>query len=40
MRGLDIPTQRFCEFVVLAFDFEDLDCFVGGAGCEAAAVVV
>jgi hypothetical protein len=26
--------------VLVAFYFEDFDCFVGGAGCEAAAVVV
>ena len=36
----DLPFQGFCETVLVTFDFEDFDRLVGGAGCEAPAVVV
>ncbi len=35
-----VPFQCFCESVLVPIDLEDLDCFVRGAGCEAAAIVV
>jgi len=38
--GEEVPFQCLGQAVLVAFDFEDLDCFVGGAGGEAAAVVV
>jgi ferredoxin len=35
-----LPFECFGQSVCLAFDLEDLDGLVGGAGCKAAAVVV
>lgn len=35
-----VRLERFGELVGFAFYFEDFDGFVGGAGCQAAAVVV
>jgi hypothetical protein len=38
--GTVVSFERFSVPVGVAFDVEDGDGFVGGAGCEAAAVVV
>jgi len=38
--GAFVAFECFGELVGFAFYFEDLDGLVGGAGCEAAAVVI
>ena len=38
--GAFVAFEGFGQAVLIAVYFEDLDCAVGGAGCEAAAVVV
>ena len=34
------PSQCLCELVCVAFNVEDLDCFIGRAGRQSASVVV
>ena len=35
-----VAAKGFGEVVFVTIDFEDLDCFIAGAGCKAAAIVV
>lgn len=38
--GGHLPFECFCQAVLVAFNLEDLDGLVGGAGCQSSAVVV